>query len=511
MANVGGVVRSDPAGVNPHDRWRLEGDDRTFGSVVKLHWHADVLDDPFNVRVLSCSAGPIALLIFSGFSLTVEHVFDYDVDMEIGNETSVAVLGGRLRRIDASIAKLTAERFGVIGRIAELEKAAGVSERKVAATVAGFGRCTPEQAGRDVALAGRLAVLPGVVDALASGAITAGEVSDVVDIAQVHCEAEAVELAGSLSPVDLKRQAAVSRGCLADQRAKATKERYLAFSDVDEVSVRVHGRLAYLEAKELEQQLRKIADRLELGAGQRSGPGARMADALFVLTKGTASHALARHTASAVVVDYDEDPFPETEFGLFEEEPANNSAFSGAVGQVVKADTRIIVHWNAATGIVNYENGPPIDHPRLTALLCDATIDVQHCDPTGLPTGLVTSATHANWRQDRYLAHRDGVCRYPSCPGIGKTHAHHLFDDRADRTTDVAHMINLCNHDHTMHHDGQLDITGNPEGVITFTHPDGRRVHSPARATRTPARPKPTARNKHPQGASSSVGRIRAG
>jgi hypothetical protein len=37
--------------------------------------------------------------------------------------------------------------------------------------------------------------------------------------------------------------------------------------------------------------------------------------------------------------------------------------------------TRIIIHWNAATGMVNYENGPPIDHPRLMALLCDATLE----------------------------------------------------------------------------------------------------------------------------------------
>jgi hypothetical protein len=101
------------------------------------------------------------------------------------------------------------------------------------------------------------------------------------------------------------------------------------------------------------------------------------------------------------------------------------------------------------------------------------------------------------WLQDRYLAFRDGACRYPLCPGVGKTHAHHLFDDRADRTTDVRYMINICNHDHTMHHDGQLDITGDPEGTITFTHTDGRKVHSPARPMPNKARPKPTPFAKH--------------
>jgi hypothetical protein len=58
-------------------------------------------------------------------------------------------------------------------------------------------------------------------------------------------------------------------------------------------------------------------------------------------------------------------------------------------------------------------------------------------------------------------------------------------------------MINICNHDHTLHHDGHLAISGDPEGVITFTHTDGRQVHSPARSLPNKTRPKPTPFNKH--------------
>jgi hypothetical protein len=42
-------------------------------------------------------------------------------------------------------------------------------------------------------------------------------------------------------------------------------------------------------------------------------------------------------------------------------------------------------------------------------------------------------------------------------------------------------MINLCNYDHGQHHDGQLAISGDPEGTITFTYPDDRQVQSRAR------------------------------
>jgi hypothetical protein len=121
------------------------------------------------------------------------------------------------------------------------------------------------------------------------------------------------------------------------------------------------------------------------------------------------------------VIDYDEDPFPEVEPNTapieFDEENAaekntfeedtvhEDTAEVPTVRQVVvqRADTRVIIHWNAQSGEVNYENGPPIDHPRLLALLCDAQIDLQHCDPNGLPTGLITTQHHSTWRQDRYL------------------------------------------------------------------------------------------------------------
>jgi hypothetical protein len=44
-------------------------------------------------------------------------------------------------------------------------------------------------------------------------------------------------------------------------------------------------------------------------------------------------------------------------------------------------------------------------------------------------------------------------------------------------------MINLCNYDHGQHHDGNIKISGDPEGTIAFTYLDGRQVHSHARPT----------------------------
>jgi chorismate mutase len=221
---------------------------------------------------------------------------------------------------------------------------------------------------------------------------------------------------------------------------------------------------------------------------------------------------------AASFIDYDEDPFPDTssqgnEHAYFSEGSDNDGSGidrSGNDGSsptdtqdertvvVQRADTRLIIHWNAQTGSLNFENGPPIDHPRLHAILCDAQIDIQHCDINGLPTGLITTAHHSDWRQDRYLAYRDGPCRIPECQGIGKTQAHHIFEDRVDRTTSVQHMINLCNRCHQNHHDGIFTITGDPEQTITFTYKDCTTLTSNARPLPiTLKTPKPTPFAKH--------------
>jgi hypothetical protein len=228
---------------------------------------------------------------------------------------------------------------------------------------------------------------------------------------------------------------------------------------------------------------------------------------------------------SKEVIDYDVDPFPapedrdpwdvDEESGDRAHESGSKTSTHADPGEashaettstytndreviVQKADTRLIIHWNAATGSVNFENGPPVDHPRLQAILCDAQIDIQHCDHNGLPTGLVTTAHHANYRQERYLAYRDGVCRIPECEGIGKTQAHHIFEDRVDRVTSVEFMINLCNRHHTEHHDGIFTITGNPESTIIFTHNDGTILTSTAKPTSLFKRPNPTPFRKQP-------------
>jgi chorismate mutase len=474
------------------------------------------------------------------------------------------VLVERLRSIDKSITRLTAERLKVLAEIAKLDAEDGASERQTASRVARITSSTPKQAGGEVAMAKQVASLPGIADAHARGEISNNQLGAVAAIASASSEDEALELAKKGTSSQLHRRAAASRGKLFEERRKAQTGRYLAFKpEEDGQSTRIHGRLPFAESQHLEAQLRKIADRLGLCDKERPSPSARMADALLILTKHNPSQALHDHVeqtsnqtvgqtgqrrthqtgqdtgrvnsdtgtpagsssqnstarpklyavvsptarTTRAVIDYDEDPFPEVDSNASPIEPdedaANEDVAEGStVCQVLvqRADTRVVIHWNAQSGEVNYENGPPIDHPRLLALLCDAQIDLQHCDPNGLPTGLITTALHSTWRQDRYLAFRDGPCRVPECEGIGKTQAHHIFEDRIDRVTSVKHMINVCNRCHQEHHDGTFAITGDPEETITLTYKDGTTLTSTARPLPNKLKqPKPTPFSNHQQ------------
>jgi Domain of unknown function (DUF222) len=398
--------------------------------------------------------------------------------METQTLTRPPQLAARLVELDSAIASLQVERFAVLAEIRSIDEADGKSERQTAVTVAQLSRCSARLASAQIGLGVKLSALPLVADAMRTGEISAGQLNAIVTIATPETQADTILLAQQSSNADLERAASVRRGELTEARQRAQKERFLSFTKYDD-HVSIRGSLPFQEGDELEKQLRKIADRLYRGETDRPTASIRMADALLIFTKHNPANALADSLGSATVTDFDEEPFPE-EVNLFDEPVPTHTDRSV---NVFKSDVKMILHWDPRTGIFNYENGPPIDHPRLMALLCDATLEVQHVDETGQPTGLFTTSHHANWRQHHYLAHRDGPCRVPECLGIGKTQAHHIFEDRADRITDTKHMINLCNRDHGDHHDGKLEISGDPEGVITFRYADGRVVQSHARPT----------------------------
>ena len=433
--------------------------------------------------------------------------------MRIGDQTDLNTLFGRLRHIDRSIAKLTAERLAIIARIDTLVNPDGTDHRKAQAALAGFSKCSAAQASGELELARKLAVLPEVQKALEEGSISTGQLSAVAMIASPGDETNAIQMANNTSHAALERAAQAKRRDQWERRQQAEKRRYLSIKpDQDGGTMTILGRGPWEQMQILKQHLDKYAHQLgRCSEGAKEPYSTRLFDALMIATgvntvaavnmavaQAAATGAtprlgvaeLARATTTAVMerpvfIDEDAEPFPDTTDGgasdtfadiVDQFRPPDSRAAPPVI--VTRADTKIVVHYDAATATANYENGPPLDHARLGALLCDASIEVIHYQH-GRPNGLVTTQRTANERQARYLAQRDGPCRMPGCPGIGHTHAHHYPEYNPNNPkTDVNELLNLCNYHHNRGHDGQFTITGNPEGTLNFTYPDGHQLIS---------------------------------
>jgi hypothetical protein len=262
---------------------------------------------------------------------------------------------------------------------------------------------------------------------------------------------------------------------LAEERQKVQKERFLSFKKQGDQTI-IRGSLPYLEGSEMEKQIRKIADRLYLGQADRPTPSARMLDALLIFMKYNPSNSYAESTATPVVA-FDEEPFPETPtepneptdlFGNTDRTHAEQSV------NVFTSDTRMIIHWNAThrnRELRKRTTDRPSPAPCFAVRRNTRSATPRQHRPTNRSSNHGLSrklATRPIPRTPRRTLPR------PTLPGIGKTQARHLFELRADRITDTKFMINMCNYDHGQHHDGIIKISGDPEGVITFTYPDGR-------------------------------------
>ena len=208
------------------------------------------------------------------------------------------VLVDRLRFLDKSISRLTAVRLKVLAEIAKLDEGDGASERQTASRIARITSSTPKQAAGEIGMAKQMAALPGIADAYANGEISNNQLEAVAAIASAGSEGEALQLAKTATSSHLQRRAAASRGQLFEERSKAHAGRYMAFKPEEGgQSTRIHGRLPFAEAKDLESQLRRISDRLGMGDKERPSPSARKADALLIFTKHNPSRAFHDHEA----------------------------------------------------------------------------------------------------------------------------------------------------------------------------------------------------------------------
>jgi hypothetical protein len=109
-------------------------------------------------------------------------------------------------------------------------------------------------------------------------------------------------------------------------------------------------------------------------------------------------------------------------------------------------------------------------------LSCDASLYRLLLEPdSGRLLDAGRSQRQPGARLRAFLVARDGCCRFPGCPRPAQDCDVHHFPAWSDGgTTDRNGLLCLCPRHHVAVHEGGWRVTGEPEGVLTFTSPAGQ-------------------------------------
>lgn len=158
------------------------------------------------------------------------------------------------------------------------------------------------------------------------------------------------------------------------------------------------------------------------------------------------------------------------------DEWGNGSRLGDVLGRV-----RTYLHLevgDAGTRLAGHlSNGVRLPQAILEYLTCDGGLTpVWEHDHTPVGYGRTARIVPTDLR--RLIQRRDGGCRVPGC-GNPHTEAHHLAHWTRDHgPTETWNVASLCPRHHRMHHQGLLQIDGNPDRPdgLTFTDSTGRTI-----------------------------------
>lgn len=120
-----------------------------------------------------------------------------------------------------------------------------------------------------------------------------------------------------------------------------------------------------------------------------------------------------------------------------------------------------------------FEDGTPLLPETLRRLLCDARLQIQTDDESGIVVGVGrTTRTIPAWLA-RIVRKRDQGCRYPGCGRTRWIHIHHIIHWAHGGPTDLDNLISLCPFHHRLLHEGGWRISGDPNSDITWIRPGG--------------------------------------
>jgi len=121
--------------------------------------------------------------------------------------------------------------------------------------------------------------------------------------------------------------------------------------------------------------------------------------------------------------------------------------------------------------------GQAISAEAVRRLACDARIIPVVLAGAGVPIDVGRASRTITAVQRRALTIRDRGCVFPGCDRPpGWCDGHHIVHWPAGGPTDMANLVFLCEHHHTLMHEGGWSMARAPDGSLSFTRPDGSRL-----------------------------------
>ncbi|MCB1038324.1 MAG: HNH endonuclease [Acidimicrobiales bacterium] len=124
------------------------------------------------------------------------------------------------------------------------------------------------------------------------------------------------------------------------------------------------------------------------------------------------------------------------------------------------------------------DRGRVVDRARRRHLLCDATFEAVLHDDRGTAISVGRKTRNIGSKLRRAVLFRDRHrCTVPGCHTSFGLQIHHIRHWEDLGSTDISNLTTLCGRHHRLHHQGVLDIEGNPElpagtpGALAFVIP----------------------------------------
>ena len=120
-------------------------------------------------------------------------------------------------------------------------------------------------------------------------------------------------------------------------------------------------------------------------------------------------------------------------------------------------------------------DGAPVTPAAVERLACDGRFRRLVLDALAVPVELGRATRAVPPALRKYVALRDGGCRYPGCPrGPAYCEAHHVVFWRHGGATAADNLVLLCRYHHHLVHDRGHELKLLPDGTVKATRPNGR-------------------------------------